>query len=210
MRSVSAVITEILYKHQFWWGTWLVLAVVIYLARRRSPAPFPKVGKFFAKHKADIAKTIDIFVVCVVLLWSYLLLYVVRKDFCVLSESEPIRTMSLRLDWMFLFSLLIIWSGISGFSVGFLSIFQSNLTKVKRTILLTVCLLPIVFTAVFAILQMSGDTKESTWMIVQLCIYCSAGSWIINMPAVLVGKDFFKFSGDILQKVRLMFGHRMV
>jgi len=47
-------------------------------------------------------------------------------------------------------------------------------------------------------------------MIVQLCIYCSAGSWIINMPAVLVGKDFFKFSGDILQKVKLMFGHRMV
>jgi hypothetical protein len=104
---------------------------------------------------------------------------------------------------MITFALLIIWSGISGFFAGNLSIFQSNITKIKRIILLIVCLLPIVFT----ILHVLTDTTESPWLIVQLCIYCSVGSWIINMPAVLFGKDFFELAGDILQKVKLVFSH---
>jgi hypothetical protein len=48
---------------------------------------------------------------------------------------------------------------------------------------------------------------EGRWLAAQICTYCSAGSWIVNMPTVLFGKDFFELSGDILQKVKLVFGH---
>ena len=200
---VSTAIPEILYKEWFWLPIAVVLIVVVYFARRKSSPPFPRVGKFFAKNKRGITKITDIFVICIVLLWSYFMLSFVWEVFSVPSESEPIQTMSRQSDLMVLFTSLIIWSGISGLFVGLLSVFQSNLTKIKRIILLIVCLLPIVFT----ILHMLTDITESHWLIVRLCICCSAGSWIVNMPAVLFGKDFCEVSGDILQKVKLVFGH---
>lgn len=200
---MSTAIPEILYKEWFWLPIAVGLTVVIYFVRRKSPPPFPRVGKFIERHKRGITKIFDIFVIFIFLLWSYFMLSFVWEVFSVSSESEPIRTMSRKLDWMLIFALLMIWSGISGFFVGLLSVFQSNLTKIKRIILFIVCLLPIVFT----VLHMLTDITESHWLIVRLCICCSAGSWIVNMPAVLFGKDFCEFSGDILQKVKLVVGH---
>ena len=200
---VSTVIPEILYSQRFWLIVGFGLCVAVYFAMRKSPTSNPRIGKFIVKHKRDIKKIIDIFLIYMVLLWSYFPLSFVWEIFRDLSESESIRTMSLQSDWMFLFSSLIIWSGTSGFFVGCLSVFQSNITKIKRIILLIVCLLPIVFT----VLHVLTGITESPWSTVQLCIYCSASSWIVNMPAVLFGKDFFELSGNILQKVKLVFGH---
>ncbi len=203
---ISTIIPEILYSQYFWWIIAFVLIVAFYFARRKSPLPFRGVGKFFEKHKRGITKITDILLICMVLLLSYLsyfLLHTVRKDFSVQLELEPYRTMSLQSNRMFLFSLLVIWSGVSGFFVGLLSVFQSNITKIKRIILLIVCLLPILFTAI----QMLTGYTESLWSTVQLCLYCSAGSWIINMPAVLVGKSFSEILGNIHKKVKLMFSH---
>ena len=206
---VSTIIPKILFSQYFWWIIAFVLLVAFYFARKKSPPPFPGAGKFFKKHEKGItriSKISQIFWICMILLWSYFLyfiLYTFRTDFSVLSESEPIRTMFIKSDRWFLFSILIIWSGTSGFFVGILWFFQSNITKIKRIILLIVCLLPIVLT----VIQVLMGNAESPWSAVQLCLLCSAYSWIINMPAVLVGKSFTELSENIHKKVKFMFGH---
>jgi hypothetical protein len=101
------------------------------------------------------------------------------------------------------FIFLTVWAGVSGFFIGNLSIFQLSITKKKRIILLIACLLPIVFT----ILHVLNDFTESRWLAVQICIYSSALSWIINIPAVLTGKSFSEILGNIIHKVKLALSH---
>ena len=199
----STIIPESLYRYRLSLIAAIVLIAIIYFTREKSPPPFPGAGKFFKKHERIIIKISNILCICMVLLWSYILLLPVWGDFRDPIESESARTFIQRSDLMFTFMLLTVWSGISGFFVGLLSVFQSNITKIKRIILLIVCLLPIVFT----ILQLLTDITESPWIIVQLCIYPSAGSWFINMPAVLVGRSFSELLGDILKKLKLVPSH---
>jgi hypothetical protein len=135
-----------------------------------------------------------------VLLWSCILLPFIWDNFKNPIEFESIRIFVQQLGSMFTFVFLTVWSGISGFWIGLLSIFQSNITKIKRIILLILCLLPIVFT----ILDVLTNITESPWPIVRLCIYFSAGSWIINMPAVLIGRSSFELLWKILKKVKLV------
>jgi hypothetical protein len=203
---ISTLITDILYNHRFWLIVAFILIVAIRFARKKSPPPFPGAGKFFKKHEKGITKINDFLWICMVSFWSvlaYFMLYIFRKELSVLLELEPYRTMSLQSDRMFLFSILIMWSGILGFCVGNLSIFHSNITKTKRIILLIVCLLPIVFT----VLQVLSGAKENLSSTVQLCFLSLVGSWIINMPAVIVGRSFFELLGNTAKKVKLMFYH---
>ena len=198
---VSTLITEILYNHRFWLIVAFILIVAIRFARKKAPPPFPGAGKFFDRHKRDIKKITDLFIICTVLLWFPL--FSVLDVFTVQSESEPTGIMTQQLDLVFTFTLLIVWSGISGFLIGFLSLFRSKITKTKRIILLIVCLLPIVFT----VLQILSGAKENLSSTVQLCLLSLVGSWIINMPAVIVGRSFFELLGNTAKKVKLMFIH---
>ena len=207
---VSTVLPKILFNQYFWWTIAFVLIVAFLLVRKKSPPPFPKarksIEKFCKKHEKRITKISDIFWICMILLLAYFLYFMLstfRMDFSVLSESDPIRTKFIKSDRWFLFSTLIIWSGISGFFVGFLSFFESNITKIKRIILLIVCLFPVVF----MVIQVLIDAVESLWWTIELCLFFSAGSWIVNMPAVLVGKSSFELLGNTIQKVKLVLGH---
>jgi len=202
---VSTIIPRILFSQYFWWTIAFVLIVAFYFVRRKSPPPFPGAGKFLKKHEKGVIKISDIFWICMVLFWSYILLPIAWDDLRNPIESESTQTFVQQLGFMCTFVWLTIWSGISGFWIGLLSIFHSNITTIKRIILLIVCLLPIVFT----ILQMLTEIIESPWLIVQTCLFFSAGSWIINMPAVLVGKSFFELLGNISKKVKLMFSHHV-
>jgi hypothetical protein len=208
---VSTVIPKILFKQFFWWIIAFVLIIAFLFARKKSPPPFPgarkSIEKFCEKHEKRITKISDIFWICMILLmayFSYFMLFTFRADFKIQSESESIRIMSLQTNRMLLFSTLIIWSGVSGFFVGFLSVFQSNITRIKRIILLIVCLLPILFT----VIQVLTGYTESLWSTVQSCICFSAYSWIINMPAVLTGKSFSELMENIHKKIKLMFSHQ--
>jgi hypothetical protein len=195
---VSTVFPKILYNHYFWLIVAFCLIIAIRFTRRKSPPPFPgarkSIKKFCKEHEKSIKIINDTFWVFSILLlafYSLFMLNIFRTDFSSILESEPFRIKSLQSKKMFLFSILIIWSGISGFFVGFLSVFQSNITNTKRTILLIVCLLPVVFT----IIQVLTGYTENLWSTVQLCLLCSAGCWIMNMPAVLVGKNLSELSG---------------
>ncbi|MHC4440140.1 MAG: hypothetical protein ACYS3S_22535, partial [Planctomycetota bacterium] len=173
----STVIPKILCSHRFWLIIAFGLIIVIRIARKKSPPPFPKAVKFFERHKRDIKTIIDVSIIFMVLFWFPL--FSILDIFTVPTESEPTGIMTQELDLVLAFTLLIVWSGISGFLIGFISVFQSNITKTKRIILLVVCLLPIIF----MVIQVLSGTIESLWSTVQLCLLCLVGSWIINMPA---------------------------
>jgi len=204
---VSTIFPKILFSQYFWWTIAFVLIVAFIFVRKKSPPPFPGTGKSIRKlckkHEKRITKIFDIFVICLVLLWSYILLPIVWIDLKNPIESDSTRTLVQHLGFMCSFIWLTIWSGISGFWIGFLSIFHLNITIKKRITLLTVCLLPIIFT----ILQLLTDIIESPWLIVQVCFFFSIGSWIINMPAVIVGKSSFELLGNMVKKVQLMLNH---
>jgi hypothetical protein len=207
---VSTVFPKILFSQYFWWTIAFALLIAFLFVRKKSPPPFPRVKKsirkFCKKNEKRITKIGDIFWICMILLMAYFLYFMLstfRMDFSVLSESKPIRTKFIKSDRWFIFSTLIIWSGISGFFVGFLSFFQSNITKIKRIILLIVCMFPIVF----MVIQVLINAVESFWWTIELCLFFSAGSWIINMPAVLVGKSTFELLEGILKKLKLIPSH---
>jgi hypothetical protein len=204
---VSTMLPKILFNQFFWWTIAFVLIVTFYFLRKKSPPPFPgarkSIEEFCKKHKKKITKISDIFVICIILLWSYIFLPIVLFDLRNPIESESTRTFVQHLGFMCSFIWLTIWSGISGFWIGLLSIFHSNITIIKRIILLIICLLPIVFT----ILQMLTEIIESPWSIIQNCLFFSVGSWIINMPSVIVGKSSFELLGNMVKKVQLMLSH---
>ena len=197
----SAAIPEILYKEWFWLPIAVGLTIVACFARRKRPPPFPRMREFFARHKRAITRISDILLICVVLIPSPFLLYAVLELFNDVPDYEPARTVLLQSAWAFLFMLLIFWSGISGLYVGLLSVFQSNLTRTKRIILLIVCLLPVTFT----VLEVLTDIPQTHWLIVQLCIYLSGVSWIVNSPAIIVGKHISTILSDISRKVKSAF-----
>lgn len=200
---VSSVIPKILFNQNFWWIIAFVLIVAFLFVRKKSPPPFPGAKKFFKRHEKRFTKITDLLVICMVLLWSYIFLPFVWDDIRNPMESESTQTLIQQLGFMSTFIFLTIWSGISGFWIGLLSIFYTNITTKKRIILLIVCLLPIIFT----ILQLLTDTLESPWLIIQACFYFSIGSWIINMPAVIIGKSSFELLGSMVKKVQLMLSH---
>jgi hypothetical protein len=93
----------------------------------------------------------------------------------------------------------IFWSGISGAMIGFLSVFQSNLTKLKRLILLVVSVLPICF-AMFA----SWLNKPlPIWDLGLIYLtYC----WIINGPAIIAGQHITRVGWLLMRKLKLVSG----
>jgi hypothetical protein len=204
---VSIVSPRILFSQCFWWTIAFVLIIAFYFARKKSPPPSSGARKFLRKfsqkHEKRIIKMTNILAICMVLLWSYVLLPIAWVDLKSPIESESTQTFVQHLGFMCTFAFLTIWSGVSGFRIGLLSVFHSNITIMKRIILLIICLLPIVFT----ILQMLTEIIESPSLMVQNCLFFSAGSWIINMPAALVGKSSFELLGNTIQKLRLVFGH---
>ena len=199
MPLLKLALSNILSQGWFWTVTSLVLCFVVYLARRKGSQPFPGVGQFLIRRKKDITRVLDIFIICLVLLWFLLPLREINEVISALSELGPTRTTLLATAWSFLFISLIIWSGWSGFLIGILSFFQSNLTKTKRFILLVVCLLPVVFTVLVSLME----TVKSPWINIQICLYSSICSWIVNAPAIILGRHFGHVFLSVLRALHL-------
>lgn len=199
MPLLKLALSNILSQGWFWTVTGLVLCLFVYLARKKGSRPFPRLGEFLIRHEKGIIRILDIFIICLVLLSFLLPLSVVKEVLSALSEPGPTRTTLLATAWSFLFIWLIIWSGWSGFLIGILSFFQSNLTKTKRFILLVVCLLPVVFTLLASLME----TIKSPWINIQICLYSSICSWIVNAPAIILGRHFGHMFLSVLRALHL-------
>ena len=200
---VSTIIPKILFNQYFWFIIAFGLIVMIHFACKKSPPPFPRAGKSIEKRTKRITTILDILLISLIILWSYIMFSFVRGVYRASHEPESIRAIFQQSDLTITFALLIIWSGSSGSFVGYLSVFHSNITIRKRIILLIVCSLPIVFT----ILQMLTGYTESYWLTIQLCLVCSMLSWAVNMPVVITGSSSYELLAEILKKVKLIFSH---
>ena len=89
--------------------------------------------------------------------------------------------------------------------IGMLSIFQSNLTKVKRGILLVISILPIMFTVLLLLIDPT-EKPEDSYSVIELCLGSLAGCWMVNGPAIILGKHFFPACWGIMHKLRLVSG----
>lgn len=200
---VALTIQEIFFEEWFWWIIWIPLLIAIYFLRRKHPLPPPKPSSFFIKHKETIKKITDVGLICIVLIGCLLLLpFPIIQIFHSLNEPKEIRATDLHFAWSSLLMSLITVSGHSSMFIGFLSVFHQNLTKHKRIFLLSICLLPIAFTA----LELLTGMVKMPWTTIRICIYNSTGSWIVNAPAIFLGKHFFPVSWNIMRKLNFASG----
>lgn len=150
----------------------------------------------------------DIYVICFVLV-NYLVLIpfaaaAVANIFEVLSNSSQVRLTHLRVAGATLLIHMITISGLSGM-LGLLSVFQSNLTKTKRVVLLVICLLPMTFTILALALMI--DKIEESWSLMKLGLMFSFISFVFNGPAIIVGRHLFQVMRTILRTLRLLPGN---
>ena len=202
----ALTIPNIFFNSWFWLPIALPVVIILYFLRKKSPPPFPKTGKFFKNHKVAIRKVADVLLICMVLFFWLFPLSIEIDFYKSSSHPVPIQPEILQLEQTVFLMTLIFFSGQSGLFIGAISIFQKDLTKTKRVILLVACMPPIVFTT---LLLLTNKTIGS-WSIIRLCLYGSFLSWFINAPAIFLNKPFVKFMEDIVQKLKLLFGGQQI
>ena len=187
----------------------IALLIPIYFLRSKHQLPPPKTSRFYLKHKKAIYKITDIFLILVILFGWVPIIYMstssaLESIFNRPSKAEPLSE-SLRFALAFFLIPAIPISGISGGLIGFLSIFHRNLTKAKRIILFIISLLPITFTTLLLLVNYQEKPQDS-WLTIKLGLGSLVGCWLINGPAIITGKHFFRVSWALLCKLRLASG----
>ncbi len=194
-------IPKLLFSYWFWFAILFFVWIIHYFWGKTPPPPKP--NKFFIKHKKTISKVTDIFIILfLVLLWTTLMVMPITKIIKAFSNIEPTRTIDIKFAFQTLLINIIPALGWTCFSIGFLSFFQTNITKAKRVILLGFCLLPVVPT----IIELLITDIDNYWMVIRLCLMSSSTAWIINFPAIIMGKPFTPILWSIMQRLRLVSG----
>lgn len=201
---LALTIPTIFFNVWFWFAIMAVIIIIHYFWGK-TPRP-PKPSKFFAKHKKTINKVMDVCIICFILAFCLLLMsFPVRQIFDALHAPQPIRAIDFHFALASFLMNLIIISGFSGFFIGLLSVFQSNLTKLKRIILVVISLLPIIFTILFLLINQTEKPAYS-WSTIKLGLGASFNCWIINGPAIIVGKHFVRVAWSALRILKLVSG----
>jgi len=196
---ILVTVLKILFNIWFWFAL-IAVIIVIHFFWGKTPAP-KKPSKLFLKHKKTVTKATDIFIICLVLMVTCVLLarpiYWIHQA---LSELEPVRSAELQFATLTFLVMITVVTGFSGAFIGMLSIFQSKLTRTKRVVLLSVCLLPIAFSA----LSFFTDPAQRPTQIINICLRASLTSWVVNFPAIFFGIHFISITQKILCKLRLV------
>ena len=197
----SLTIPKIFFNPWFWFALIAIIIAIHYFWGKTPPPPKP--SKFYLKHKKSLTKTLDILIISFVLIyWLLMMSFPVRQIVDALSMPHQFRAEILRIAWESLLFKIILCSGWLGFFIGLLSAFHSNLTKVKRIILLIICLLPIVFTTLLLLIEPSGKH----WATIKFGLSSLSACWLINGPAIIVGKHFLPVAWTIMRALRLVSG----
>jgi len=194
---------------------WLAIAVpiiAIHYFFGKPPQP-RKINPFFEKHKRTIARTGDAFLILVILLgWVPLIYMSISMSVESVCKYTHIPTNILLTSSVTFFAIgATALSGGSGVLLGLLSVFQSNLTKRKRLILLAVSVLPICFTilAILAIRfespQIITEKSQAIWSMVKMGLMALVTCWIFNGPAIIMGRHFIRVAWDIMRKLRWVY-----
>jgi len=197
----TSTIPNIFFKGWLWCIFAITLLIIVHLLKKKSPPPFQNVKNFFTQHKALITKISDVILISLIIFSFFILIPNTQNTSSILFYNNSTRAEFEKTDLLISLQFMIFWSGLSGFLFGYISIFHSNLTIIKRVILLIVCLLPVVFTILSWLIE-----KISLRPNIQLCLYSSTLSWITNATAIFAGKHFFRVLEGIDKKIRSLFG----
>lgn len=197
---LSLTIPKIFFNIWFWLMLFAALMAAVYLMKGKTPTAPPK-ATIFIKHRKLIRKLCDIFLICI-LLFNLLLFMLIAIPILIRNIFNPpsgleIRAGHIQATWFIFLRAAICFSGLSGMLVGLLSVFQSNLTKVKRVILFIIVVLPLAST----ILALLIDPYEDPRSILKLDLLSSLGCLLINGPAVLAGRPFFQIMNVLVTKL---------
>jgi len=180
----------------------LVLAVLAINCFRKGIPPRPKPHPFFVRHKRTLSLVSDLLIVCFV---SATVVYVAwssfRDLFSLSTRDEFLRQMELRFAWSSFYAGMAAVSAWGTCLVGMLSVFQSSITTLKRIVLLVLCLLPAVFVA-----GMSTTSSEVGWRTIPLGLLFCLPSWLVNGPAVVTGRPFFRVVWRVVCRLRMASG----
>jgi len=202
----ALTISKIFSNTWFWFGLMAVVVIIHYFWGKTPPPPKP--SKFLEKHKKTITKVTDTFLISVVLFgW-------VPSIFMFVIEIKPLwdprykflpPTETLRGAFAFFLICATYASGLSGILIGMLSTFHSGLTKVKRIFLIVISFLPLAFTILF-FLTVPKEKPEDFWPMFKLGLGGFISCWIINGPAIILGKHFLPVAWNILRRLRWVSG----
>ncbi len=192
---------QIFFSEWFWVVILAGLVGALCRARKECLPPFPKTREFLVRHRKGIGKATDTLLTVMIMLGFLFLLHPVHTILDALSTPQPIRAASLRFAVAYSSAFMIWWSSGEGLLVGCLSFFESNVTTWKRTILLVLCLLPMVF-AVLA-LAIDANLVEHPWPMIQLSVCLSMFNWIVNVPPVVTGRTLSDITRRIMAKLHL-------
>jgi hypothetical protein len=98
------------------------------------------------------------------------------------------RQIDLRFAWVSFLGGMAMAFASGGAIIGIFPVFQKNITKFKRIILLILCLLPLAF---FLASQGVGSS-ELGWRVVRTGIFFCVPGWVVNGPAILTGRPFLQ------------------
>ncbi len=197
---IPLTLPKIFFNIWFWLMLFAVLMAAVYLMKGKTPTALPKTT-IFVKHRKLIRKLCDIFLICILLFNLLLFMCIaipILIDNIFKPPSEPeIRAGHVQAAWFIFLMSAICFSGLSGMLIGLLSVFQSNLTKIKRVILLIIVVLPLAS----IILALLIDPFEDPSSILKLGLLSSLGCLLINGPAVLAGISFFQIINVLATKL---------
>jgi hypothetical protein len=195
-----------IFSNVWFWLAIVAVIIVIHYFFGKAPQPC-KINPFFKKHKQSIKRTMDIFLIFVILLgWVPFLYLSISTSVESILKYTHISNHILVTGPISVFAIgATALSGGSGVLIGLLSVFESNLTKNKRLILSVVSVLPVCFITL-ALLTTRFDNPESKWTLVKIGLGSLALCWLFNGSAIITGKHIIRVSWLLMRKLKLVSG----
>ena len=207
---LAITIANIFFKEWFWLVIAIPAIIIVCIHRWKHPPPPPKPRKFLTEHKKTTYKIYDIFLIAIVVLEWVPTIYMsasIAVESILSNRTYNIEPLSESLRFALAIFLIcaIPTSSVSAGLIGILSVFQLNITKAKRIILLVISLLPIIFLILFLFINHPEKPVDSR-LAIKLSLVSLLGCWLINGPAIITGKHFFQGWWALLCKLRLVSG----
>lgn len=178
----------------------IVINIILWFHHRHCKAkgikPKPAFEKM-QKHEKRITKWTDIFIIILILMMTIGYISFLRtSDEDTMVPPTP-ETVEIQRSVNFL--LLFQYSGWVVLMASLLSIFQKNISMIKRIILLTISCTPLVFGTLYCI----ADKDRSNSLHLKLMVGTALCLAFINGPAIFLGKPFSEFLPKLLRKIPL-------
>lgn len=134
--------------------------------------------------------------------FSLFILYLLQIGLSALFEiSDHVRTtIPDEKTWVRMLVPAITISAWAVFLISWGQVAKSRLTNRRRVIVLTLCLLP----TALAILVLLVEPNLSSWPILSLALKSSLPCWIMNIPALFLGKTFGETVMRVLYHFQLL------